>query len=57
MKTKEELTALKNEVEAMNKKLSELSEDELKAVTGGTAPSLPATELANGGYNGMFNGC
>ena len=35
MKTKEELNAIKNEVEALNKKLSELNEDELKEVTGG----------------------
>ena len=35
MKTKEELNALKNEVEALNKKLAELSEDELKLVSGG----------------------
>ena len=36
MKTKEELTALKEEVDTLNKKLAELSEDELKQVTGGT---------------------
>ena len=35
MKTKEELNALKQEVEALNKKLAELSEDELKQVSGG----------------------
>ena len=35
MKTKEELNALKNEVEALNKKLAELNEDELKQVSGG----------------------
>ena len=35
MKTKEELNALKEEVETMNKKLAELTEDELKQVTGG----------------------
>ena len=35
MKTKEELNALKAEVEALNKKLAELSEDELAQVTGG----------------------
>ena len=38
MKTKEELTTLKNEVEALNKKLAELSEDELNLVVGGIAP-------------------
>lgn len=35
MKTKEELYALKEEVEAMNKKLHELTEEELAQVTGG----------------------
>ena len=35
MKTKEELNALKEEVEALNKKLAELTEEELKQVAGG----------------------
>ena len=35
MKTKEELNALKEEVETLNKKLSELTEDELSQVAGG----------------------
>ena len=35
MKTKEELNALKEEVETLNKKLAELSEEELKQVSGG----------------------
>ena len=35
MKTKEELNALKEEVETLNKKLNELTEDELAQVTGG----------------------
>ena len=35
MKTKEELNALKEEVEALNKKLAELTEEELEQVTGG----------------------
>ena len=35
MKTKEELNDLKEEVENLNKKLAELSEDELAEVTGG----------------------
>ena len=35
MKTKEELNALKNEVETLNKKLAELSENELAQVVGG----------------------
>ena len=40
MKTKEELNALKKDVEALQKKLSELTEEELEAVTGGTNSSL-----------------
>ena len=35
MKTKEELNAPKSEVETLNGKLAELSEDELKQVAGG----------------------
>ena len=35
MKTKEELNALKEEVETLNKKLAELTEEELSLVTGG----------------------
>ena len=35
MKTEEELNALKEEVEALNKKLAELSKEELEQVTGG----------------------
>ena len=35
MKTPEELTALKNEVEVLNQKLSALTEEELEQVTGG----------------------
>ena len=35
MKTKEELNALKSEIEALNAKLAELTEDELRQVTGG----------------------
>ena len=35
MKTKEELDALKQEVEALNAKLAALSEDELAQVAGG----------------------
>ena len=38
MKTKEELNALKEEVDNMNRKLAELSEDELEQVFGGVAP-------------------
>ena len=41
MKTKEELNALKEEVETLSKKLAELNEDELAEVTGGFIPPLP----------------
>ena len=37
MKTKDDLNALKEEVKDLNKKLSELSEDELSQVSGGEA--------------------
>lgn len=35
MKTKEELNAIKEEIETLNKKLAELTEEELEQVTGG----------------------
>ena len=35
MKSKEELNALKEEVETLNKKLHELTDDELSQVSGG----------------------
>ena len=35
MKSKEELNTLKEEVETLNKKLAELTEDELQQVAGG----------------------
>ena len=37
MKTKEELTALKEEVETLNNKLAELSDEELAQVIGGVS--------------------
>ena len=42
MKTKEELNALKEEVETLSKKLCELNEEELAQVTGGVAASALA---------------
>ena len=52
MKTKEELNALKEEVETLNKKLHELTEEELAQVSGGVlldiikrAIELPGAEL------------
>ena len=38
MKMKEELNALKEEIEALNKKLSDLTEEEITQVCGGIAP-------------------
>ena len=40
MKTKEELNALKEEVETLNKKLAELTEEELAQVSGGGLPGF-----------------
>ena len=37
MKTAEELNALKEEVETLNRKLAELTEEELEQVSGGSA--------------------
>ena len=45
MKTKEELNALKEEVETLNKKLAELTEEELAQVSGGIYPTwIPVDE-------------
>ena len=41
-KTKEELNALKEEVETVNKKLNELSNEELEQVSGGLIPGVRA---------------
>ena len=38
MKTKEELSEIKEEVEKLDKKLHELTEEELEQVTGGIPP-------------------
>ena len=43
MKTPEELNALKNEVEAMNKKLPALSDEELSQVNGGAWSDINPT--------------
>ena len=40
MKSKEELSALKEEVKTLSKKLAELTEEELAQVTGGAAGSV-----------------
>lgn len=39
MKTKEELIALRHEVETLNRKLAKLTEEELEQVSGGVTPS------------------
>lgn len=42
MKTKEELNAIKEEIETLNGKLAELTEDEVMQITGGTwIPPVP----------------
>ena len=53
MKTPEELNALKEEVEALNKKLAELNEDELAQINGGLIPPLPR---ADNPFHGIFDG-
>ena len=52
MKTKEELNALKEEVETLNAKLMDLSEDELKQVGGGIDYELkPSPSTENSHFN------
>ena len=61
MKTKEELNAIKAEVETLSKKLLELTEEELIQVTAGAAEeglnghifAVPTTEAASG-YEDVF---
>lgn len=59
MKTKEELNIIKEEIETLNKKLVELTEEELAQVTGdqdlkwiqlfiATAPSIESISTTNG---------
>ena len=45
MKTKEELNAIKEEVENLNKKLKELTEEELEQVTGSGPKLIPSPLL------------
>ena len=58
MKTKEELNALKEEVETLNKKLAELSEDELKQVSSGaiTPEEVKVCPLCGEQYK-LFHRC
>ena len=46
MKTKEELNALKEEIETVSRKLAELTEEELAQVTGGYALDILGTSLS-----------
>ena len=46
MKSKEELDALKEEVEAVNEKLAELTEEEIAQVNGGVVPQRGAIRQA-----------
>ena len=52
MKTKEELNALKEEVEALNKKLAELTEEEFTQVSGGI--ELPGIRNADQLHESKF---
>ena len=58
MKTKEELNALKEEAETLNKKLRALSEEELAQVTGGLIPLLALICQSKEGsvFGGTFDG-
>ena len=51
MKTKEELDALKEEVETLNKKLAELTEEEMKLVFGGAIPSFTESDIKKTGVD------
>ena len=52
MKTKEKLNAQKEEVEALNKKLAELTEEELTQVSGGCEKGEEGIEML---YNILHN--
>ena len=51
MKTKEELNTPKEEVETLNKKLHELTEEELAQVSGGRTGSLPGGKFIFSAYD------
>ena len=53
MKAKEELTALKEEVEALNRKLAELSSEELEQVVGGAKPERNGNALSDDALNNV----
>ena len=52
MKTKEELNTLKEDVETLNKKLAELTEEELTQVSGGCEKGEEGIEML---YNILHN--
>ena len=54
MKTQEELTKLKSEYESLNSKLKELTNDELKIVTGGNVGSIGMTYYLETDGNGVW---
>ena len=57
MKTAEELNALKEEVEILNKKLHDLTEEELAQVSGGLIPPYPPIgQSPSGKFEGTFDG-
>ena len=59
MKTKEELNELREEVETLNRKLHELSEEELRQVTGGYGNITIAggtVSATTGGYSSGIGG-
>ena len=65
MKTQEELCALKEEIEALNRKLAELTEEELALVVGGISledlvrkkSSYMEVDRANNGYAHVQGKC
>ena len=57
MKTKEELEIIKTEFLSLNKKLRELSEDELKEVVGGVETQQDPTMEPQFSFGIWFDGC
>ena len=53
MKTKEELNKLKEEVEAVNEKLHELTDEELEQVTGGWVATIAGADGKNAGFRSL----
>ena len=55
MKTAEELTALKEEFETLNKKLTELTDEELAQITSGLAPGRRYWPRIKGSSNPQYS--